>query len=185
VLYGHSLGNIQMQYYAANNWDADLKAVVLLGMFANLPWKSRHMLIANEDTFRLLSDAAFKALREGRERELLPLRMGRTGTEAEPVTGQHFLSYRSESSSTADGTYWIKRIPRPILMVRDASDAVVAPFEPYMLLSAATSAGSLVPSIKYVMLPNSKGTSFAAHSFADNQLPLVDTITAWLADQHL
>jgi hypothetical protein len=29
-------------------------------------------------------------------------------------------------------------------MVRDASDAVVAPFEPYMLLSAATSAGSLV-----------------------------------------
>jgi hypothetical protein len=54
-----------------------------------------------------------------------------------------------------------------------------------MLLSAATSAGSLVPSIKYVMLPNPKGTSIAAHGFVDNQQPLTDTITAWLADQHL
>jgi hypothetical protein len=70
-------------------------------------------------------------------------------------------------------------------MVRDAGDTVVLPFEPYMLLSAATSAGSLVPSIKYVMLPNPKGMSIAAHSFADNQQPLTDTITAWLADQHL
>ena len=25
VLHGHSLGNIQVQYYAANNWDPDLK----------------------------------------------------------------------------------------------------------------------------------------------------------------
>jgi len=43
VLFGHSLGNIQVQYYAANNWDPDIKAVVLAGMFANLPWKARPM----------------------------------------------------------------------------------------------------------------------------------------------
>src|SRR5256885_8325312 len=62
----------------------------------------------------------------------------------EPLTGQHFLTYRTEASSAADSTYWIKRVPRPILMLRDAGDATIAPFEPYMLLSAATSAGSLV-----------------------------------------
>jgi pimeloyl-ACP methyl ester carboxylesterase len=188
VLYGHSLGNIHVQYYAANNWDADIKAVVLSGMFANVPWKSRHILVQNEDTFNALSEAALKSLREGKEREVMFLPMRRTGArgvEEEPVTGQHFLTYRIEASSTADGTYWIKRIPQPILMVRDAGDSIVLPFEPYMLLSAATSAGSLVPSIKYVMLPNPKGMSIAAHGFVDNKVALIETIAAWLADQHL
>jgi pimeloyl-ACP methyl ester carboxylesterase len=185
VLYGHSLGNIQVQYYAANNWDTDVKAVVLSAMFANLPWRSRYMQVADEDRFRLLTEAAFKALREGKERELLPLRMRRTRTEEEPLTGQHFLSYRAEASSTADGTYWIKRIPRPILMVRDAGDAISAPFEPYQLLSAATSAGSLVPNIKYIGLPNPKGTNPRGHHFLDNTEPLAETISAWLAEQRL
>src|SRR5262249_20585215 len=78
VLYGHSLGSIQILYYAANNWDAAIKAVILSGMFGNLPWKSRHMLVADEEKFRLLADAALKALREGKERDLLALRMRRT-----------------------------------------------------------------------------------------------------------
>jgi pimeloyl-ACP methyl ester carboxylesterase len=185
VLYGHSLGSIQILYYAANNWDADIKAVILSGMFGNLPWKSRHMLVADEEKFRLLAEAALKALREGKERDLLPLRMRRTGTEEEPLTGQHFLSYRTEASSVADGTYWIKRIPRPILMVRDAGDAVVAPFEPYMLLSAATSAGSLVSSIKYIAVPNPKGVNPRGHQFLDNVQSLADTVTAWLGEQRL
>jgi len=185
VLYGHSLGNIQVQYYAANNWDADLKGVVLSAMFANLPWRSRYMQVADEDRFRLLTEAAFKALREGKERELLPLRMRRTRTEEEPLTGQHFLSYRAQASSTADGTYWIKRIPRPILMVRDDGDAISAPFEPYELLSAATSAGSLVPNIKYIGLPDPKGTNPRGHHFLDNIEPLAETIRAWLAEQRL
>jgi pimeloyl-ACP methyl ester carboxylesterase len=33
VLQGQSLGNIQVQFYAATNWDRDIKAVVLLGAF--------------------------------------------------------------------------------------------------------------------------------------------------------
>jgi len=61
------------------------------------------------------------------------------------VTPQHFLTYRDEQASAADGTYWIRRIPRPILIVRDEADGVVLPFEPYMLLSAARAEGSLVP----------------------------------------
>jgi pimeloyl-ACP methyl ester carboxylesterase len=185
VLYGHSLGNIQVQYYAANNWDADIKAVVLNGMFGNLPWKSRHMLVQNEANFRQLSEAAIKTLRESKQGDVLPVRMHWITGEDVPITGQHFLTYRSEASSTADGTYWIKRIPRPILMVRDAGDAIVQPFEPYMLLSAANSAGSLVPSIKYVVLPNARGVNPQGHYFLDNQQPLVETIRGWLADQRL
>jgi len=184
VLYGHSLGNIQIQYYAANNWDADIKAVVLSGMFGNLPWKSRHMLVQNEDNFRQLSEAALKSLRDSKQGDVLPLRMQYFG-ENVPLTGQHFLSYRSEASSTADGTYWIKRIPRPVLMVRDAGDVTVAPFEPYMLLSAATSTGSLVPGIKYVIVPNPKGPNPRGHQFLDNAGPLAETITGWLVEQRL
>lgn len=185
VLHGHSLGNIQVQYYAANNWDADIKAVLLSGMFGNLPWKSRHMLVENEDNFRELSSAAMAALRAGKAADVLPVRMGWVTGEQVPISGQHFLTYRQEASSTADGTYWIRRIPRPILMVRDEGDAIVQPFEPYMLLSAATAEGSLVPEIKYVMLPDPKGRSPAAHGFIDNQQQLVDTMAGWLAEHKL
>jgi pimeloyl-ACP methyl ester carboxylesterase len=185
VLWGHSLGSIHVQFYTANAWDRDTKAVVLSGMFANLPWKSRYMLVQNEDAFRALSEAAMKSLREGEERELLSLRMRRTGSDEEPLTGQHFLTYRTEASSAADSTFWIKRVPRPILMLRDAGDATIAPFEPYMLLSAATSAGSLVPSIKYVMLPIPLGINPRGHQFLDNERSLVEAITGWLAEQHL
>jgi pimeloyl-ACP methyl ester carboxylesterase len=185
VLWGHSLGSIHVQFHAANTWDRDTKAVVLSGMFANLPWKSRHMLVQNEDAFRALSEAAMKSLREGKEREFLSLRMRGAASEAQPLTGQHFLTYRTEASSAADSTYWIKRVPRPILMLRDAGDATIAPFEPYMLLSAATSPGSLVPSIKYVVLPNPMGINPRGHQFLDNRQPLVEAITGWLSDQHL
>jgi hypothetical protein len=70
-------------------------------------------------------------------------------------------------------------------LVHDAGDAIVQAFEPYMLLGAATSPGSLVPSAKLVVLPNPKPPSPAAHYFVDNQQPLVDTVTAWLAEQKL
>jgi pimeloyl-ACP methyl ester carboxylesterase len=185
VLHGHSLGNIQVQYYAANNWDADLKAVVLTGMFADLPWKSRYYLVQNEESFGQLHASALKALHEGKARDVLPTRMGWITGQSVPVTAQHFLTYRTEQSSTADGTYWIRRVPYPILMVRDAGDLVIQAFEPPMLLGAATSPGSLVPSVKFVSLPNAKGPNPAAHVFSDNQQPLADAITAWLAEHKL
>ena len=185
VLHGHSLGNIQVQFYAASHWDRDLKAVVLTGMFANLPWKSRHLLVQDEENWRQLSDAAIKSLRDGTIDAVLPVRMGWITGQKVPLTGQHFLTYRAEASSAADGTYWIRRIPRPILMVRDAGDAIVQPFEPYMLLSAATAAGALAPSAKLVVLANPKGTSEAAHVFSDNRELLVETITGWLTEQRL
>lgn len=182
VLHGQSLGNIQVQFYAATNWDADLKAVILTGPFANLPWKSRHLLVQNEENFRQLSEAALTSLREGRADTVLPVRMGWITGQPVPVTGQHFLTYRWEPASTADGTYWIRRIPRPILLVRDQSDGIVEPFEPSMLLSAGTSAGALPPSVKLVVIPNARPRSPAAHGFADNREALVDVIAAWLRE---
>ena len=185
VLHGHSLGNIQVQFYAATNWDPDLKAVVLTGAFANLPWKSRHLLVQNEDNFRQLSEAAFASLRDGRADAVLPVRMGWITGQPVPVTGQHFLTYRWEPTSVADGTYWIRRIPRPILLVRDQGDAIIEPFEPYALLSAGTAAGSLAPSVKLIVMPNPRPRSAAAHGFSDNAQALIDAFAAWLAEQRL
>jgi pimeloyl-ACP methyl ester carboxylesterase len=185
VLQGHSLGTIQVQFYAATNWDADIKAVILLGAFGNLPWKSRNILVQNEENFKALIDASMKALRNGTLGEYLPVRMrGITGQEV-PITGQHFLTYRWEQTSVADGTYWIHRIPLPILMVRDQADGLVQPFEPYQLLSAAHSEGSLVTNIRYVLLPNAKPPSGDGHQFIGDEQPLAETVLSWLAEQHL
>jgi pimeloyl-ACP methyl ester carboxylesterase len=185
VLQGHSIGTLQVLFYAAINWDRDIKAVVQLSTLGDLSWRSRYLQIQDEDKFRQLSEAALKSLREGKEREVLPLRMRRTASQEEPVTGEHFLTYRAEATAGADGPYWIKRVPRPILMVRDAGDIIVPSFEPYTLLSSATSPGSLVPNIKFVVLPDAKGPNPGGHFFADNAKELSETIAGWLADQHL
>ena len=194
VLQGHSLGTIQVQFFAATNWDPDIKAVILLGAFGNLPWKSRNLLVQDEARFRALIEASLISLREGTLDQVLPVKMSFStpvsSTTASagpdiPITGQHFLTYRWDRTSVADGTFWIQRIPRPILIVRDQSDAVVQPFEPHMLLSATQSEGSLVTSIDYVLLPSAKPLTLSGHYFAGNEQPLTDVIAKWLADRGL
>src|ERR671931_118155 len=123
VLHGHSLGNIQMQYFAANHWAPEIKAVVLTGMFGNLPWKSRHILVQDEQNWAALFGAAMTQLREGKLAEVMPVQMSWITGQKVPMTAQHFLTYRWENSSAADGTYWILRVTYPILMVRDDGDA--------------------------------------------------------------
>ena len=91
-----------------------------------------------------LANASLGALRDGKAAEILPIKMRWLGGVETPVTAQHFLTYRDEQTSAADGTYWISRIPRPILILSDEADGVVLPFEPYMLLSAAHAEASLV-----------------------------------------
>jgi pimeloyl-ACP methyl ester carboxylesterase len=194
VLQGHSLGAIQVQFFAATNWDPDIKAVILLGAFGNLPWKSRNLLVQDEARFRALIEASMKSLREGSLDQVLPIKMRFSNPVSSttasagpdiPITGQHFLTYRWDKTSVADGTFWIQRIPRPILIVRDQSDGVVQPFEPHMLLSAAQSEGSLVTSIEFVLLPDAKPVSLSGHYFAGNEQPLTELIAKWLVDQHL
>jgi len=185
VLLGHSLGTIQVQYYAAQDWSTDIKAVVLLSPFANLPWKSRNLLIANEKQYGDLTDAALKSLRDGTQSAVLPLKMGYLQGASSPVTGQHFLTYRDETTGISDGTFWIKRIPHPVLLVRDQSDGIVLAFEPHMLLAAAGTPGSLVQSITFTLIPDDRPLSLEGHKFHNNQQPLIDTVSSWLADQHL
>jgi acetyl esterase/lipase len=185
VLHGHSLGTVQVAFYAATDWDPTIKAVILTGAFGKLPWKSRHILIQDEGKYTALAGASRGALKAGTAAEVLPIKMRWIGGVETPVTPQHFLTYRDEQASSADGTYWIPRIPRPILIVRDEADGVVLPFEPYMLLSAAQAQGSLGPSIKYVLLPNLRPPSREGHIFTDNTEALTDAVAAWLAEQQL
>src|SRR3984893_17490997 len=119
VLQGHSLGTVQVQYYAATDWDPAIKAVVLTGAFGKLPWKSRHILIQDEDNYKALAEASLAALKAGKADEILPIKMRWLGGVETPVTPQHFLTYSGEQTSAADGTYWVSRIPRPILVLRD------------------------------------------------------------------
>ena len=194
VLQGHSLGTIQVQFFAATNWDPDIKAVILLGPFGNLPWKSRNLLVQDETRFRALIEASMKSLRDGTLDQVLPVKMRFSNPVSSttasagpdiPITGQHFLTYRWDRTSVADGTFWIHRIPRPILIVRDQSDGVIQPFEPHMLLSAARSEGSMITSIDFVLLPDSKPVSLSGHYFQGNEQPLTDLIAKWLADRQL
>ena len=126
VLQGHSLGTAQVAFYAVTDWDPAIRGVILTGAIAKLPWKSRHILIQDEDAYRALAQAARDAVRAGRPEATLPMPMGWIGGRQAPVTARHFLTYRDEAASAADTTFWIARIPRPILLVRDAADGVVA-----------------------------------------------------------
>ena len=129
--------------------------------------------------------ASLSALEAGKPDQILPIKMRWLGGLETPVTAQHFLTYRDERTSAGDGTYWVSRIPHPILILRDQADGLVLPFEPYMLLSAAREEGSLVPSIKYVLLPNHRPPSREGHQFTDNTQALTDAVAAWLVEQHL
>jgi pimeloyl-ACP methyl ester carboxylesterase len=185
VLEGHSLGTIQVQYYAATNWDPAIKAVILTGPFGKLPWKSRNIIIQNEDTYKALGEAARSAVAAGRPADILALKMPYLNGRQTPVTAQHFLTYRDDQASAADGTYWIARIPHPILLLRDQADGTVLPFEPYMLVSAAHAEGSLVPDITYEVVPDQHPPGPAGHVFTDNTQALVEAVSAWLAKRHL
>ena len=185
VLQGFSLGNIQVQYYAASDWSPDLKGVVLTGTFANLPRKTRQVINRDEENYRALFDAAQDQLRGGRQADKMPVEMLWRGRKSMPMSGQHFLTYRWDGTGVADGTFWIKRIPRPILIVRDEGDAIVAAEQPVELLAAARAPDSIVPSVRFVSLPNPKGANPTGHAFADNRDKLIETITGWLKEQGL
>ncbi len=131
-----------------------------------------------------------KSRRSGTHDQTLPVKM-RFSTPVSPaaaeasITGQHCLTYRWEKTSIADGTFWIHRIPDPILIVRDQADASQATFEQYMLLSAARSEGSLAPKVDDILLPDPKPPSLKGHYFDGNEQPLADAIASWLAELHI
>src|SRR5258707_13561155 len=44
LLQAHSLGTVQVEFYAATDWNPAIKAVVLTGAVGKFPWKSPHSL---------------------------------------------------------------------------------------------------------------------------------------------
>lgn len=185
VLLGHSLGTSQALFYAATSWARDIAAIVLAGMFGNLAWKSRHILTQNEDEFRALTQAAMQAVAEGRPAEILPVDMAWMAMVRVKANAQHVLTYRVEETSASDSTFWIRRTPYPILMLRDEADGIILDFEPYMLLSAATAEGSLVQGIDYVKLANPRPPSREGHVFTHTHPELVAAIADWLGARQI
>jgi pimeloyl-ACP methyl ester carboxylesterase len=178
VLHGHSLGTAQVQMYAALNWWADIRAVVLTGPFANLPWKSRQLLSSDDDVYRDMSREARAAVVAGRPEQVLAHELSWIYGRSTPVTAGHFASYRDEGVGIADSTHWIRRIPYPILAIRAADDAVVHPFELRWLVSVARSEASLVPDVRAVTLPAAEGCS--GHAFEGRETLLAETVAGWL-----
>jgi hypothetical protein len=52
-------------------------------------------------------------------------------------------------------------------------------------VQAGQAEGSLVHDITYVQVPNQRSPSREGHQFADNVQPLIEAVSAWLAERHL
>jgi pimeloyl-ACP methyl ester carboxylesterase len=187
ALHGQSLGNIQVQYYAATHWDPDIKGVILSGAFGNLPWKSHYLLVENEDDYRALRDAAHEALKAGKAAEDMPVEMKYLGNRGSKVSARHFLTYRDDLSAGADGTYWIRRVPDPIIVLRSQSDTTVNPFEPHMLIGAARADGSVVPAVEFHLIPDPEHANGdpGGHEFTYNSDAFTAAILKWLESKKL
>jgi hypothetical protein len=179
VLHGHSLGTSQVGFFAATHWHGTTAGVVLTGMFADLPWKSRHVLIGDEARYRALGREAVAAVRAGDYGRTLDLEMPWLGGRSVPVTAQHFLTYRRVGTAGTRSVEWITRIPYPLLMIRDENDSVIHDFEPGWLEAAALEHG-LSPSVTSVSLPSAPTSD--GHRFEGSRDALLDTIATWLAE---
>ena len=107
VLAGHSLGTIQVEYYAATNWDQAIKAVILTGPFGKLPWKSRNIIIQDEDVYKALTESAL-----GVRRAKAALSSGCKPHPATAPAGSNRSSYGGDEIAEAFGmraTNWWQR----------------------------------------------------------------------------
>jgi pimeloyl-ACP methyl ester carboxylesterase len=176
VLHGHSLGTSQVTFFAATHAHREIVGVLLTGMFADLPWKSRHLLIDDEKAYARLGQEAIEAARRGDFGAVLSEPMRWLHGAEMPVTAQHFLSYRQTAIAGARSVDWIARVPYPLLMVRDEHDPVINYFEPGQLEVAANA--GISPSVANVLLPSPEGTN--GHAFESTGDALVDLAAPWV-----
>lgn len=176
ILYGHSLGSIQVAYFAATNWSESIGGVVLSGMPADLPWKSRHVLAAPDGRYESLRNEAIAKAREGRFSEPLTGRMPWLYGGESNVTAEHFVTYRAEGLSAARSVEWVTRVPYPVLLVRDENDPVVSASEGSWM--AASAASGLSPSVTYRRLASASGSN--GHRFETSLSDLVSAVGDWI-----
>jgi pimeloyl-ACP methyl ester carboxylesterase len=175
VLLGHSLGSAQIAFFAANTWHTAIAGVVLAGMPANLPWKSRHLLIGDEKLYAMLRDEATAAIRAGDFDRELSQQMPWLG-RATAVTAGHFSSYRDAEIAAPRSVEWVARLPYPLLMIRDAHDAVINPFEANeMAVSARRGHSGAVTAVTLSSPAGSNG-----HLFEGSRPALIETIAGWV-----
>ncbi|HEY0248201.1 MAG TPA: alpha/beta fold hydrolase [Gryllotalpicola sp.] len=177
VLHGHSLGTSQVAFFAATHWYPEIVGIVLTGMFADLPWKSRHLLINDEAAYARLTAAAIEAAQARDFDRVLPEPMRWLGGVEMPVTAQHFLSYRRTVVAGARSVDWIARVPYPLLMVRDSNDPIINYFEPGQL-EAAVAAEGISPSVTNVLLESEAPSN--GHAFEKSGPRLVERVRGWL-----
>jgi pimeloyl-ACP methyl ester carboxylesterase len=175
VLLGHSLGTVQISFFAANTWHKAIAGVVLTGMPANLPWKSRNILIGDEKLYAELRDEALAAVRAGDFDRVLSRPMPWLG-RATPATSGHFLSYRDAEIAAPRSIEWVTRLPYPVLMVRDAHDAVINAFEANEMAVAARR--GYASAVTAVTLDSKAGSN--GHLFEGSRPALVETIAGWV-----
>ncbi|MFB2599330.1 alpha/beta hydrolase [Herbiconiux sp. P17] len=176
VLHGHSLGSTQAAYLAATLWRPELVGVVLTGAFSRLPWKSRHLLIGDDEIYRTLRAEARAAVVDEHPGEALPTGMPWIFGGSVPVSARHFLSYRDTRSAGARTAEWLPRIPYPVAMIRDEHDPVVAHWEFDELRASAR--GGISPSVTSLELASVAGPD--SHWFEHSRDQLVDTVADWI-----
>jgi pimeloyl-ACP methyl ester carboxylesterase len=183
VLQGHSLGTSQVLYYAATDWSREIKGVILSAPFADLPWKTQHILVADDELYQQLYREAMQAVRANQPDAVLQTSMPYLLGQTSRVTARHFLTYRWARESAVRSVEWIRRVTVPVLIVRDQADQIIMPFETAQLYSAATSDGSLVPDVHNVLVPDMSSAN--GHSFPSTTARLIEVTLHWLRQRGL
>ena len=184
VLQGHSLGTAQVAFYAATDWDPAIRGVILTGAIAKLPWKARHILIQDEGAYRTLAQSARRRARRpagGDAADADALDRGPAGSGDGAAFSD--LPRRSRERRRHDLLDRAHPAPDPAGAgcSRQRRAAVRALYAP----ERGARRGSLVPAIRYVLLPNPRPPSLEGHIFADNTGPLAEAIASWLAERGL
>jgi pimeloyl-ACP methyl ester carboxylesterase len=175
VLLGHSLGSAQISFFAANTWHKAIVGVVLGGMPANLPWKSRNLLIGDEKLYATLRDEATAAIRAADYDRVLSQQMPWL-SRSTLVTAGHFASYRDAEIAAPRSVEWVARFPYPLLMIRDEHDGVINAFEANEMAVAARRGHS--SAVTAVTLSSPAGSN--GHGFEGSRPALIETINGWV-----
>jgi pimeloyl-ACP methyl ester carboxylesterase len=183
ILQGHSLGTAQVLYYAATDWSREIRGVILSAPFADLPWKTQHVLVADDALYRQLYQEAMQAVHEQQPDAVLQTLMPYLGGQTSPVSARHFLTYRWVHESAVRSVEWIRRVTVPVLIVRDQADQIIMPFETAQLYSAARNEGSLTPDVQNVLVPDASSAN--GHSFPDTLPRLIEVTLDWLRQRGL
>jgi pimeloyl-ACP methyl ester carboxylesterase len=184
VLLGYSLGAEHVLAYEAFARNPAVKAIVIGGATANLPWLIRWWSESqNPGLYDRLYSLAKDYVAQGKSNNMLPERMP---TPFGPVslTAMNFMSYYSPESSSVSTTN-IRRINVPVLIIRNQADSWFQSFEPQWIIGNATAPGSQVPSVKFIQLPDPSSPSRAGHQVRNFQDPFLNSVLSWLEEIRL